>query len=734
MNPPPSSADDAAEAAEGTARQSGGGGGSGASTGSAGPRALSRAGISRDEKTRAQARHWLLTICTRHRNELLNDWLENVLALPPGRTRFADRPVAEVMDTIRACLSAFTEILEAGGELLLEALVSELVEQRLSGGTAVGSPLLVASQFRAAVAGVLDTMHVGTQDEPLPPTLDVLLASDELVLQFEHHFAEAYTRRALLESEERYRDIFELATDVLATVDKSGRLTQINGRIEPLLGRPAESWIGRMLEELATPADAPALRDAVTAALSGVARQEVTTRCPARDGSTRKMSVRLSPLSGGEALLVVMRDITDEVARRAQILLGEKLASIGQVAASVAHELNNPLAWVMANLEQIRMASVHLLAVGCRLEFDAELLREAESIDTACHEALAGVERMRDIVTDLNVFSSSNERRPERLDLVDVIELALRMTGPQLSQLCRIERAYGDMPPLVGFPGRLSQVFVNLFLNAAQAMPRRPRDENVVRVTTRYEGGIHEAEVEDNGRGMTAEVLEHIFDPFFTTKEQSTRAGIGLWVSRKILEEQRGTMVATSTPEVGTCFTIRIMGLDPEEIPMPRPLPEPPPPASRSTVLFVDDEPMLLSAFARGFEGQHEVLVASSGEAALELLSKRGGQIDAIICDLLMPQMSGMDLYDAVSERYPHLRSRMAFMSGGAFTERAREFVERVPNPKIAKPIALNDLERAIADLLQQSGESAPEGDAPSKDGDPSEGDDPVGATAPVGR
>ena len=660
-------------------------------------------GLSRDEEARALARRWLLTLCTRHRQELLDDWLENVLALPPGRTRFADRPVAEVMDNIHACLGAFTDILENGSERLLERFINLLVDQRLADGSSVGSPLLAASQFRAAVAGVLATMHVGPEDEPLPPALDILLAADELILQFEHRFAEAYTQRALLASEERYREIFELATDVLATLDREGRLTQINARVEPVLGHPAEAWIGRPLVDVA-PADAPDLRDAVTAALGGVPPKEITVRCPARDGTVRMMSVRVSPLSGGEVLLVVMRDVTDEAARRAQILLGEKLASIGQVAASVAHELNNPMAWVMANLEQIRGASVRLLAVARRLSPDVELLRAIDTIDGACHEALVGVERMRDIVTDLNVFSSSHERRPERMDLVDVIELALRMTGPQLSQLCRIERAFGDMPPLVGYPGKLSQVFVNLFLNAAQAMPPRPRDENVVRVAAAFQYGSYEIVVEDNGRGMSHEVLAHIFDPFFTTKEQHARAGIGLWVSRKILEEQRGSMTATSTPSVGTRFTIRLAGLDPGSLPALRPPSDAPPAPARATVLFVDDEPMLLSAFARAFEGKHDILIAESGERALAILRERCGQVDAIVCDLLMPQMSGMDLYDAIGEQFPDVRPRMAFMSGGAFTARARAFVERVPNPKIAKPIALGDLERALADLLRQDG------------------------------
>jgi signal transduction histidine kinase/CheY-like chemotaxis protein len=416
------------------------------------------------------------------------------------------------------------------------------------------------------------------------------------------------------------------------------------------------------------------------------------------------MSVLVSPLSGRETLLVVLRDITEEVARRAQILLGEKLASIGQVAASVAHELNNPMAWVMANLEQIRGAAARLLSAArprAGAAPEEEVLRSIDVIDQSCHEALVGVERMRDIVSDLNVFSSSGERWPEPMDLVDVIELALRMTGPQLSQLCRIERRFGEMPPLVGYPGKLSQVFVNLFINAAQAMPPRPRDENLVRVTGSYEGGVYEVEVEDNGRGMDPEVTERIFDPFFTTKEDQARAGIGLWVSRKILEEQRGSMTVTSRPGEGTTFTVRLSGLTPSDVPSARGPSLAPPPPSRATVLFVDDEPMLLSAFARALEDQHDVLVAGSGDKALAILEERGGKVDAIVCDLLMPQMSGMDLYDAVGELYPELQRRMAFMSGGAFTPRAREFVERVSNPKIAKPISLGDLERAIADLLR---------------------------------
>ncbi|MCC6558549.1 MAG: PAS domain-containing protein [Polyangiaceae bacterium] len=669
-------------------------------------RAVPRAGISRDERAASAARARLLRICRRHRDELLGDWLENILALPPSRTRFADRPIAELMENTHACLAAFTEMLESGEERLLDEFVSHLVDQRYPQGFSAGSPLLAASQFRSAIAGVIDTMHDDPGDGPVPPAVDVLLAADELLLVFEHRFAEAYTRRAQLVSEERYREIFELATDVLATINRDGRLIQINARFSALLGHETGAWIGRRLAELAVPVDAAILEDAVTAAIGGAPALDVTARCAARDGQTRVMSARISPLSQGDTLLVVLRDVTEETARRAQLLLGEKLASIGHMAASVAHELNNPMAWLMANLEQIRDASVRALRgalPGAGPEAWEETLRAIDTIDSACHEALVGVGRMRDIVSDLNVFSNSAERRPEPMDLVDVLELALRMTGPELSQLCRIERRFGQMPPLVGYPGKLSQVLVNLFINAAQAMPPRPRDENVVRVTASFEDGVYVIEVEDNGRGMEPEVAERIFDAFFTTKEDHARAGIGLWVSRKILEEQRGSMTVSSRPGEGTTFTIRLTGLEPSDVPAPRgPTPAPPPP-SRATVLFVDDEPMLLRAFARALGDQHDVLVADSGDRALAILEERAGKVDAIVCDLLMPQMTGMDLFDAIGERFPGLERRMAFMSGGAYTPRAREFVERVHNPKIPKPISIGDLEQAIADLLRAS-------------------------------
>ena len=180
----------------------------------------------------------------------------------------------------------------------------------------------------------------------------MLRAVDALLLQFEHRFAEAYAQRSLFASEERYREIVELSSDVLATIDQEGMLTRLNVRFEALFGHSRQAWIGRPITALAVAADVPALRALVLSASRAEAPREATIRCGTRAGLTKVMTVRITRLYGEDASLALMRDVTEEVARRAQILHSEKLSSIGQVAASVAHELNNPMAWVMANLSR----------------------------------------------------------------------------------------------------------------------------------------------------------------------------------------------------------------------------------------------------------------------------------------------------------------------------------------------------------------------------------------------
>jgi anti-sigma regulatory factor (Ser/Thr protein kinase) len=243
-------------------------------------------------------------------------------------------------------------------------------------------------------------------------------------------------------------------------------------------------------------------------------------------------------------------------------------------------------------------------------------------------------------VTDLNAYARGTDRAVEVFSLAETIDLALRMTRAQLEQVTHVERDYGDLSPFVGYPGRLSQVFVNLFVNAAQAMRERERERNVLRVAARRDGDHVVVTVADNGPGMSAEIAARVFEPFFTTKDEGLRSGLGLWVSRGVVEEHRGALTVDSRPGQGTTFTLRMRGLDRPSPASPSRAPREP--RRRATLLFVDDEPLLLSAFVRALGADHDVLGAASVPEALALIETRGGDVDVIVCDLLLPVVSGV--------------------------------------------------------------------------------------------
>ncbi len=268
------------------------------------------------------------------------------------------------------------------------------------------------------------------------------------------------------------------------------------------------------------------------------------------------------------------------------------------------------------------------------------------------------------------------------------------MTGPQLSQL---------LPPSSAATARCrrssairasSQVFVEPVhqrgAGDAEPPPRREhgaRDDALRRRGPPRRGRGQRARDDPGGRRADLRPVLH------DEGKRARARRIGLWVSRNIVEEQHGTMTVLSTPGVGTVFTIRLTGLHPTWICRRRGRRRSRPASSRGTILFVDDEPMLLNAFARAFEERHECSWRRAATRRSTSCGTAAAGSTRSSADLLMPQMSGMALYDEIGERFPQLLPKMAFMSGGAFTPSAREFVERVDNPKIAE-----------ADLARRSG------------------------------
>jgi CheY-like chemotaxis protein/anti-sigma regulatory factor (Ser/Thr protein kinase) len=251
---------------------------------------------------------------------------------------------------------------------------------------------------------------------------------------------------------------------------------------------------------------------------------------------------------------------------------------------------------------------------------------------------------------------------------------------------------------------RLGQVFLNLLVNAAQAMVEGDASRNEIRVAVREEAGQVVVDIADTGAGIAPEHLDRIFDPFFTTKPVGVGTGLGLSICRGIITGLGGEITVESEVGRGTTFHVSLPA-SPADEHAPTPAPSSAFPASsrrgvdhaasagrpRGRVLIVDDEPALAAALGRSIEREYAVVVVSSGRDALDLLRRDDG-FDVILCDLIMPHVTGMDLHAELVRTAPSLADRMIFMSGGTFTSRAREFLSRVTNPTLDKPFDLKML------------------------------------------
>ncbi|HYI02053.1 hybrid sensor histidine kinase/response regulator, partial [Hyalangium sp.] len=378
---------------------------------------------------------------------------------------------------------------------------------------------------------------------------------------------------------------------------------------------------------------------------------------------------------------------------QARLVVADRLASVGTLGAGVAHEINNPLAYMLVNLHLIRSGLERLVE-----ELPADTI---EPLQQLVQETTEGAERIAGIVKDLKTFARGEA--DARLGAVDVrraVELACKMADNMLRHRARLMMDFEAAPPVEANESRLCQVFLNLLLNAAQAIPEgEPAERHEVAVRIRAPGpGQVVVEVRDTGAGMTPEVLSRVFDPFFTTKPVGEGTGLGLSICHGIIESMGGTISAESTPGKGTTFrvTLRSMPLE-AEVPTRPDLRAPVTlvPAPRARVLVVDDEPNVTLSLQRALSREHEVATANNARDALRLLAQDRG-FDVILCDLMMPGMTGMDLYAELDREAPELARRIVFMTGGAFTARAVSFLQGVPNPKMGKPLNLEELRMLI--------------------------------------
>ncbi|MBI3108667.1 MAG: response regulator, partial [Candidatus Rokubacteria bacterium] len=476
-------------------------------------------------------------------------------------------------------------------------------------------------------------------------------------------------------SEKHYRTLFEVAHDAILVADDAGRIVDANPAACALTGYAAEELRTLRVHDLL-----PAMERAADAA-AGTRDEDHALVCGGGGQKQVELSVNRAPAGGS---VYALRDVTDHRRLQSQYMQSEKLATMSQMLAGVAHELNNPLSVVKGHADLLRLA----VAQG-------PLAARVEKIGQAA-------ERCTRIVR--NFLSLARQYPPERkaTKLNQLVQEAVELLGYQLRTSgieMRLDLAR-DLPPLWADPHQLHQVLVNLITNAQQAMRDQSGPKQLVLTTWAGRAGERVVlEVADTGSGIAGDVLARIFEPFFTTKAPGEGTGLGLSICRGIVEGHSGTLTVRSEPGRGAVFAVDLPAGTVRETAAPAPATDPAPRAGGWAILVVDDEADVRSLVVELLlTDGHRADAVPNGLAALEAL--REWSYDVIISDARMPGLDGAGLYRRLQAERPELTRRFILMTGDALTAKTREFIEEARVVSLAKPFPLDEMRRVIRQVL----------------------------------
>ena len=506
------------------------------------------------------------------------------------------------------------------------------------------------------------------------------------VLGVARDVTEARERELALErSEARYARLVESASDAIFTVDEEGRFTAVNRSLEHAVGRRRDSLIGASFADLVVEQDHAAAAHLLRETYAGE-RSRGSVRYLGMDGDIRQGSVITSPILEGGCIvgaLGIMRDVTDEQRLAEQLLQQEKLAAVGQLVSGVAHELNNPLAGVMA-FSQLMLASPDPLDEETRT-----------GIETIYREA----QRAAKIVSSLLTFARQQPAERSATQLNDIITdtLELRRYALRTANVEVLLTLQPDLPITWADPFQLQQVVLNLIGNAEQALAIKPGAHRIC-IRTSRQGARLVLAVQDNGPGIAPEQRDRIFNPFFTTKPVGQGTGLGLSISDGIIREHGGRIRVESTLGEGATFYVDLPHVTPPTVAVSPPPPAPATSAAPRRMLVVDDEPAMravMSGFLRSIG--HDVSVAANANEARAHLASR--EYDVVLLDLRMADIAGETLYRELRERDARHARRVVFVTGDLQSEDAQRFLLESGRPVVGKPFQLDDLAAVLASV-----------------------------------
>jgi two-component system, cell cycle sensor histidine kinase and response regulator CckA len=526
------------------------------------------------------------------------------------------------------------------------------------------------------------------------PFTEAALTSAIEIATFKHQMD-----RRLRERERWFSTTLRSIGDAVVAVDLKGVVTYLNPEAERLLGIGSAEAVGRparSLVQLDAPSQPASPLDHVLRSRQSLVVHEAQLKGPT--GPTRTVSNSVSPvIDDGELLgaVMVFRDVTEEKRLEKRVELADRLASLGTMAASVAHEINNPLAIVVASAELLLSDLRQLVArLGDEAPERAQLLA---MIDTQA-DTVAASDRIARIVKDMRTLSQAPGVVAHTSELAAAVAWAVRATAHEF-----VHRATVTVEQLA--PGarvkldsaRLEQVLVNLLANAAHAIPSGHVADNRVVVRLRREPGRVVVEVSDTGEGMPAQVLKRLFEPFFSTKGLSGGTGLGLSICRGIVTGADGDMEAESQLGKGSVFRFWLPEAQAEGSEVATKAAAAPE-SRRARILMIDDEAMLRRTYPRLIPS-HDVVSLESAQDALSLL-ERDPDFDIIFCDLMMPAMTGTEFYEALLARAPPLARRVVFMTGGIVNERVADLLRGLGNECLSKPFTSEALRAFVQQRL----------------------------------
>ncbi len=511
---------------------------------------------------------------------------------------------------------------------------------------------------------------------------------------------EARNRAALREatsslraSEQRWLRLLEAMGLSAFTLDSDLRYDELYGWRAGCGARTERELAGTIIGTGMPEKVAARQRAAALEALSGE-RVELEWE-DAADGEAIACRAVFTPREGlgGAAggVIAVVRDITEDKRALGQLLMADRIGTVGMLTAGLAHELNNPLMSVIANLD---LALEDVEAFG-RGRPEPAAVRE---MGAGLQDARKAAESIRHFVRDLKLFSRvDDEKKP--VDVGEVLESAIRLAWNEIKHRARLVKRFEAAPRVDANESRLGQLFLGLLVNAAQAIPEGSASANEISVSLAPgAGGTAVVEISDTGCGMSDDVVSRIFSPFFSSKPPSQGTGLGLAVGRRIVDAMGGQIEVRSVLGKGSSFRVTLPGVaQPERAAGQQAC------AAVSTrrgrVLVIDDDPAVAAAVRRILASRHDV-VACDGLHALERI-RAGDRFDVILCDLMMPELSGEEFHAKLSRLVPGMAERIVFVTGGAFTQNSAHFLQRIANPCLQKPMDIAALRQIVSERVR---------------------------------